>query len=394
MKTTFNSPTRRRNGYTLIVVLVFAAISFLVLGAALDWCMTNSKLTDRSNQYYSTTAAAEAATEKVLASLARDYTSEGESLVWLNMVNYRALVPTTAESPDWAKFVFSDGVGTANQTYVQRLSAASSYVPLTSKYRGMYGLASTYRIVSNARMLGTLNSTLEAGVRQDIQLASIPVFQFAIFYNMDLEINPGPNMTVTGRVHGNANINVQPVNTLTFMSDVTAAGTIIHNKHTNDPSTRTLTNSKIIYDGEHDSGADSLTMPIGTNNSPDAVHAIIELPPEGEAASSAVGRQRYFNKSDMVIVVSNNVVIAKSGRANGFATPIPYSEWSTFMSTNVTFFNKREGKTVKTTQINVAKLKSWSATNSTLRPALGNRDVSSVYIADMRTQTAGTESGE
>ena len=257
----------------------------------------------------------------------------------------------------------------------------------------MYGVASTYRIVSNARMLRTLNSTLEAGVRQDIQLASIPVFQFAIFYNMDLEINPGPDMKVTGRVHGNANINVQPVNTLTFMSDVTAAGSIIHNKHTNDPTSRTLTNSKILYDGEHDSSADSLTMPIGTNNSPDAVHAIIELPPDGEAANSAMGRQRYFNKTDMIIVVSNNTVIAQSGRANGFATPIPYSEWSTFMSTNVTFFNKREGKTVKTTQINVSKFKSWSATNLTLRPVLGNRDVRSIYVADMRTQTAGTESG-
>jgi hypothetical protein len=60
-------------------------------------------------------------------------------------------------------------------------------------------------------------------------------------------------MTVTGRVHGNANINIQPQSTLTFMSDVTAAGQIIHNKHTNDPSSRTA--GRIVYKGEHDSGA-------------------------------------------------------------------------------------------------------------------------------------------
>ena len=43
------------------MVMVFAAISFLALGATLDWCLTNGRLTDRSNQYYTTAAAAEAA---------------------------------------------------------------------------------------------------------------------------------------------------------------------------------------------------------------------------------------------------------------------------------------------------------------------------------------------
>jgi hypothetical protein len=36
---------------------------------------------------------------------------------------------------------------------------------------------------------------------------------------------------------------------------------------------------------------------------------------------------------------------------------------------------------------------SWSGTNQNIRPAIGNRDVSSLYIADMRTQTTSTESG-
>jgi hypothetical protein len=375
-----------------MAVLFFAAASFLILGAALDWCMTNAKLTDRNNQYYNTTAAAEAATEKVLASVGRDYAAQGEALVFVNLANYRNLIPTAAENPEWAKYFFSDGTGNPNQTYVQRISAAPSFVALSSKYRGLYGIASTYRIVSNARMLGTANA-INLGVKQDIQLASIPVFQFAIFYNMDMEINPGPNMNVTGRVHGNANINAQPVNTLTFMSHVTAVGSIIHDKHTNDPTVRSLTNSKIVYMEEHDSNADALTLPIGTNSSPDAVHAIIELPPAGESATSAMGKQRYYNKSDMVVVVSNSTVTVTSGKVDGFATVIPYSQWSTFLDTNVTFYNKREGKTVKTTQLSVSRLNLWSATNALLRPVLGNRDVRSIYIADMRTQSASTESG-
>jgi hypothetical protein len=381
----------QHGGYSLLLVLAFVSVSFMILGAALNWCNTNAKLNDRNNQYFSTSAAAEAATEKVLSSLARDYQSQGESLVWANMNNYRRLVPTTGENPGWAAFTFNDARGNAARTYVERLAAAS-YVPLQSQYRGLYGMASSYRVVSNARMLGTTES-LDVGVKQDIQLASIPVFQFAIFYTMDLEINPGPNMNVTGRVHGNGNVNMQPVNALTFQSDVTAAGTIIPNKHTDDPTVRNLSNSEVTFQAEHDSNVGSLTLPIGTNNSPEAVHAIIEVPASSEDPNSPMGRQRFYNKADMVALVFNTTVTVKSGQFDGFATPVPYSQWSGFISTNLSFFNKREGKMIKATEIDVGKLRAWSVTNVLLRPALGGRDIRSLYVADLRTQTAGTQAG-
>lgn len=392
MKTSCTLRASQPKGYTLLLVICFSAISFLILGAALDWCMTNGRLTDRNNQYFTTAAAAEAATEKVLSSIEHDYMSQGDSIVWLNIDSYRKLVPTSAENPAWADFTFSDATGNKDHTYVRRLSAASSYQPLKSKYRGMYGSASIYRLVSNARLANATHS-IDVGVKQDIELATIPVFQFAIFYSLDMEINPSPNMQVTGRVHGNANINLQPVNSLTFLSDVTAAGDIIHNKHTNDPLVRATGSSHITYKAEHDSGADSLTLPIGTNNSAEAIHAIIELPPDGESPTSTMGRQRYYNKSDLIVLVSNSTVTVKSGLGNGFATTVPFSEWNYFLNTNVSFYDKREGKTITTTQLSVANLAIWSATNANIRPALGNRDVRSVYIADLRPPTSSAHGG-
>src|SRR5439155_26229430 len=56
--------------------------------------------------------------------------------------------------------------------------------------------------------------------------SSIPVFQFAMFYNVDLEVEPGPNMTVTGRVHSNSDLYQNPGATLTYQSAVTVAGDI------------------------------------------------------------------------------------------------------------------------------------------------------------------------
>src|SRR5262249_39820027 len=129
-----------------------------------------------------------------------------------------------------------------------------------------------------------------------------------------------------------------------------------------DPTSRTP--GTVNFLAEHDSAVSTLNLPIGTNNTPAAVHAVVEIPPAGESTSSLIGQQRYYNKADMVIVVSNTTVTAKSGAWNGFATTLPWSQVGYFVNTNVNFYNKREGKTVRTTEINVAKLIQWSGSNT------------------------------
>ena len=95
----------------------------------------------------------------------------------------------------------------------------SSYKVLGSQYEGLSGCASSFRVISNVRQTdGPFNIT--GGLLQDIDVATIPLFQFAIFYNVELEINPGPAMTVTGPVHGNTNLYISPGNVLSFQSPV------------------------------------------------------------------------------------------------------------------------------------------------------------------------------
>ncbi len=65
-------------------------------------------------------------------------------------------------------------------------------------------------------------------LRESFQMALIPIFQFAVFYNNDLEIAPGPAMTLTGRVHTNDDLYLQAGNSLTLDSWVTSAGDIHH----------------------------------------------------------------------------------------------------------------------------------------------------------------------
>ncbi len=64
----------------------------------------------------------------------------------------------------------------------------------------------------------------------NFEAALVPIFQFAVFYEEDLEIAPGPFMNLIGRVHTNENLYLQSANTLQMESYVTAVGDIYHGR--------------------------------------------------------------------------------------------------------------------------------------------------------------------
>ena len=101
------------------------------------------------------------------------------------------------------------------------------YVMLEEQYPGLNAFCSTYRVLSNAKFTNS-QYDVTGVVQQDLQMAEIPVFQFAIFYNTLLEFSDCATMTVNGRVHCNTNINVgcQSGSTLTFNYFVDCSGII------------------------------------------------------------------------------------------------------------------------------------------------------------------------
>jgi hypothetical protein len=386
------NPTREAkgpSGYALLLTMVFSAVTLFVLAGALGWTVNNLRLTARSNQYFRTVAAAEAATEGALSRLESDYQSGGDAVVQANLASYRLTVPAASDNSVWAGYVFGNDSGQTGQIQVAFVPP-TQFRELASQYRGLNGYASTYQIVADAReQAGSFN--LMAGVQQNVETATVPLFQFAIFYNLDLEISPGPNMTVIGPVHSNGTFYSQPQATLTFQGNVTAVGSLVAGKKPSDPTVRTP--GTIVYNAEHDGNVSSLAMPIGTNNSPSAVRQVVEIPPAGEASTSAMGQQRYYNEADLIIKVTDSGVTATSGLANNFGTIIPASQVSQFVNTAATFYNKRENATVKAVQIDISKLRQWNATNTVLRPNLALGDVRILYVDDQRTETSSTESG-
>ncbi len=369
-------------GQALVFVMLTAAVSLTVLAGLMGRTATNSALNDRSNRYLAAVSAAEAATEKTLASLMWDYSRSGAGTVAARLNAYPALTPQVWEHPRWAHYQFEDLSGSPDQLSVRQIRPWTAGAPLISQYAGLSGFASEFRVSAVAREAGDANP-VAAMVEQQFQLATIPIFQFAIFYNMDLEINPGPNMTVSGRVHSNGDIYTQPQAKLLFNDNVTAAGEIVHDKKPEDPLIRSI--GTITYEGEHDSGVNSLNLPIGTDNSPENVRQIIQSPPSTELSSSAMGQQRLYNQADLVVVVKNGSsaqsppVIQISGQKALGMSPQVVQGFMQF--TNVSFYNKREEKTVKAVQLDVAAMQTRVS------------GINSIYVDDVRAQSSSSEPG-
>jgi hypothetical protein len=377
-------------GSTLLLVLVFALVGLMLLGSVLSWTGNQNILVQRRAQFQGSVAAAEAATELAVGRMAQDFQNAGATTLDNNLASYATVAPQGLP----ATYVFSSPGGGANPLSVQRLSNWSCG-PVGSALAGLRGNVATYQVASRAQPAAGLVRPLTQ-VKQEIQFASIPVFQFELFYASDLELTPSANWQITGRVHANGTIYCEPAQaSLTFMEPVTAAGAILHRKNPLDPVVRTP--GTIAYSAGSLAGVKSLLLPVGTNNSPDALHALLEVPPTSESTNSALSQQRYYNKADLIILVSDTSAVAMSGAYNHFATVIPWSNVGTsktrtgtktaskgFVNTSLSFYDAREGKTMSVTQVDLA---AFAANYAYLQSVLG-RPVKVLYVADLRTAAA------
>lgn len=99
---------------------------------------------------------------------------------------------------------------------------------ITADASGVQTIVTGYQIEGQAVVNGVTQTS-----RRIINTEATPIFQFTVFYDNDLEIQPGPNMTLTGRVHSNGNLHIGTNNgsTLTVNSNyLHAVGNIYRNR--------------------------------------------------------------------------------------------------------------------------------------------------------------------
>ncbi|HZL80076.1 MAG TPA: hypothetical protein VFC17_14675, partial [Candidatus Limnocylindrales bacterium] len=386
MKTTITTQKPGQTGSALMLTMIMSAIALGILASVMAWSAASTRLTHRSIQYTRSVAAAEAATEKVLSQITRDFLYGGEKLVSDNLNSYRQnTVPSSSDSSYWSTWEFNDANGNTGQTYVQRIPG-TSYIVLDAPYTGLKGYGSTYTVVSHARDTASVQDVM-AGVLQELQLAGIPIFQFGMYSSGNMEISCGQNFDITGHVHSNGILYVEPDNSLTFKSGVTAVNGIF-NKQRDPLDTRGPPAGGVVYaqTNQVDPHVQALTLPIGATNTPEVIREIIEPPRAGEDPNSSIGQLRYYNQCDMLVTVSDTGITGVSGTADGLPTKVSTNDLALFVSiTNNSFYDWREGKTVQPVDLNIGNLATWSQTNTGVRASLIGSNLSSVYVNDTRT---------
>lgn len=133
-------------------------------------------------------------------------------------------VLTTSFSTDSDTEILGGLTSTTGLSFIDPSDPANA----TNPNVGLQASTSLVPIIAKSTMSHDSVGGVTAYAKQDLQVSLIPLFQFAIFYNQDLEFSPGANMVISGPVHANGNLIARCqtyfTNTVQFTDRVTASG--------------------------------------------------------------------------------------------------------------------------------------------------------------------------
>ncbi|MCX6825877.1 MAG: PilX N-terminal domain-containing pilus assembly protein [candidate division Zixibacteria bacterium] len=192
---------------TFIVLIIMVMMT--IIGIAIVR-MSNDEITLAGNEKHEMSSfyAAEAGLERASAAIQTQYEASGGP-------------PSTLPQGN-------ETINDCVAAYATVDNGAATVQPLTKGVlAGLNALVKTFTITSIG--ISSIDRS-QVVLTQEFNCDLVPIFQFAVFYGNDLEIAPGPDMTLIGRVHSNGNLYLQSNNNLYMDSYVTASGQIIHGR--------------------------------------------------------------------------------------------------------------------------------------------------------------------
>ena len=225
---------RNESGAALAIAIIMVAILSVIALTALAFSSSEARIAGsdlhRTQTFYATTSSIE------------KMTNDFSNLFRSKLRPTSTDLYTIANSPPSALiaegFTFNQTLeeDTAKLSKIQAIQGLPSTVyPRVNipegPFAGLYSTIVPYRIIS----IGNYpNGGTQVKLEREFNNYLIPLFQFGIFSNNDLEFTPGVQMTFNGRVHSNENIfalqNVKFLNRLTmageFVNDSTTDGVV------------------------------------------------------------------------------------------------------------------------------------------------------------------------
>ncbi|MCP3915555.1 MAG: hypothetical protein GY711_08375 [bacterium] len=151
----------------------------------------------------------------------------------------------------------SIGDGTATYTI-----EATGQEAISTAASGIQTILTTFEIEATATV-----GRYTAQSHRLVQAMSTPIFQYAVFYTNDLEILPGPSMTLGGRVHSNGDMYIGCGGTLTVDTNyMHAVGDMYRRRKNNDAPTGGTVRIRRWVDNPYDPTEPSVFVNMNSRN--------------------------------------------------------------------------------------------------------------------------------
>lgn len=228
MKTPRSHPASR--GSALVAVIFLVTIMSLLTASILSYSISERRANERQRLLLRARNMAENialyASEQVTTKL---YRLRSTSPIEFISGNNKIYLPpndvlTTSFSQPGDVELHAGLTSTTGLAFIDPSDPANA----TNPNVGLQASTSSVPIIAKSTMSHPAVGAVTAYAQQDLQVALIPLFQFAIFYNQDLEFSPGADMVIAGPVHANGNFIARSQsgfsNTIQFRDRVTASG--------------------------------------------------------------------------------------------------------------------------------------------------------------------------
>lgn len=219
---------RSTRGSAIITALILMGTVSIVIAAVLQTATLEARLTYRNNLKLLTDNTAELLADYGLGELARRFDeevafAEDEFLSGKNPLSIRNELTDKLATLDIdidSLVLFGGRISTKARYFVDPDLPANKGDPLQNKWIFVRNVHFYARASSIDTSMGQSTSYAQLTV----QLRDAPLTSNAIFYNMDLEFHPGPDMVIDGPVHANGNIWLMSQEDLQFEDIVTCTG--------------------------------------------------------------------------------------------------------------------------------------------------------------------------
>ncbi|HVU34330.1 MAG TPA: hypothetical protein VHE61_12915 [Opitutaceae bacterium] len=361
-------PTADERGSALFLLLIMAVVMATIMAGIYSYIGSTAQLEKRSNIRLESTYAAEYAFEQAygqLNTLISSNTQNAPDAAHTSAVTNLSTAPTSV-------FGSADGyTWLANITVpVENGYPTDSFTSFNSQT----GLYKYMTVVEFTRKVGNMTEPVHMQFQREWDYSLTPLFQYAIFYNNDLELFPGAQFIVGGKVHSNGTIYTGTSASIEFTDNVTYVNGIVTGHYSpNDPRSDpgnlknpTYDTKKYATTAENPPGVSSANTSDGNANN-DGPRELIEVPDVHSTDPNS--NDRMYDKAGLKVLVNSSSTdsTAASGVAVAAGTKVfltedgtqipstdPLATYLSGLMSSGTMNDYREGKTLTTTDLDVS----------------------------------------